>query len=192
MSQSVNSILQSEMTKLQVYEGNVIPFIHAPTTFTKWRYGCRKLLKIWFRLDKAKLHWKPLVNTLKTISEFYIDIGRKLYARNLLIDILSERLYLLTLESFISKEFESSDELTEEKMRVHKSIKGVNCSICDTLLINPAYIIYRDAKGHIKGRSKPIGIMCLNSSLNRLTKLISTVEFKDLLVQTNLIVGGSI
>ena len=192
MSQSVNNILQSEIDKLQTYEGNVIPFIHVPTTFTKWRYGCRKLLKIWYRLDNAKLHWKPLVDTLKTISEYYIDIGKNVYARNLLIDVLSERLYLLNLQSFTSKEFESSDEFKEEKIRVHKGINSVLCSICHTVLVNPAYIIYRDTKGHIKGRSKPIGIMCLNSSLERLNKLISTVEFKNLLEQTNQIVGGKI
>jgi hypothetical protein len=182
---NINDTVSKELQKLSDYEGNVTPYIKPPIDFTKWRYGARKLLKIWYRIDNHKLYWKPLVETLKQVTSYFIDLGKTKYAKDLFIDMISSNLYASTLNDFLKKSYEMSTELHEEAMRVRTKVNEVNCSICSTPLCNPAYIVYRDGKGHMKNRSKPIGIMCLNSSLSRLQKLISTKEFQQILVDLN-------
>ena len=178
-----NEVIQAELGKITAYDGSVIPNIKVPNTYRRWRFGCRKLLKLWYRIESGKLHWTPLISTLQGISKYYIDLAA-LYEKEIIKDPVAEAVYISELSRLSQATFAQSSEIVTDKERIaEKKI----CSICSTDLVLPAYIVYRDAAGKEINRSKPIGIMCLNSSLSRFKNLLTHKDFTKLLKQVGVI-----
>jgi len=170
-------VIQNEVIKLKSFDGSVIPNLKVPDTYKKWKFGCRKLLKLWYRIEQHNLHWTPLVNTLKQISQYYLDLRRR-YWVYICDDPFANAVYNSELMRLVSQTYKTSTNIIVDKERFREEKQ---CAICQTPLVYPAYICYRNGNGKIERKSRPIGIMCLNSSLSRFQKLVSAKEFAALL-----------
>jgi len=182
------NIIKDEMQKISSYEGSVIPNLKVPNTYRRWRFGCRKLLKLWYRIENHNLYWKPLIDTLKEISTYYIELSGA-YQHKIASDPVSAAIYISELKRLSSAEYEDSDEVVVDKERERANKR---CSICYTELVYPAYIIYRNGEGDEVKRSRPIGIMCLNSSLSRFKKLLNSQEFVKVMKQVGRVIKAEV
>jgi hypothetical protein len=164
--------------KLMSYKGSVAGVWRVPTTSRQLVGSIKKVIKFYYRCKESHLLTPELVKTLKSYAATLWD-----YSFLLVIGSLKHNEIYKVLEEIknLDENMDLTAEIVEEKFRKHEKQA---CSLCRTELVYPAYIVWRKGAEIVK-QSPPIGIVCLNSRINKLNDLTIAlkIEIQKRLVQ---------
>jgi hypothetical protein len=166
--------------KLKQYKGGLVLNLKYPTERKHWVTGAKRILQFYFRVVNKQLWWRPMLTNLIKLADLWLQIGETKYKELELEKFkwTEEFMYELkeVVKGFVLKVLDDRAEMMLEESREKGRTK---CSICATVLVNPAYIVTRKAK-EIVHKSQPIGIICLHHQQEKMEKLI-----KDILITFN-------
>lgn len=159
----------NKLIKLKNYKGSIVVNWKPPKSNKAVIFGIRKLLKLFYRCQSAKLLTSELLGVIKQYANILKEKALvKLVAYPELIVGLKE------VNDYKLADLEI--ELVQEKMRVTK--KEI-CSICGVNLVKPAYLIHRKGT-QVVHISKPIGIRDLNAIYGKIRDLITALSIENI------------
>ncbi len=153
--------------KAMNYKGNVVASWKIPKTPRQVAGQMFKLVKLYYRCKEKNLLTKDIITLIKRYAETLFK-----YAETTVCLIKYPELAKALREIIATKEEEYEEEIVAEKIRRHILEK---CSLCNTELKYPAYVVYKKGQREIKV-SAPIGIFCLTRLVGKLNDLITKIE----------------
>lgn len=169
---------KAKLVQILKTQGNAVKsYITLPTSYRKWVWGSKKIIRFWARINQDKLYWPPLVRVIKQLSHSWIIIGNQKYdgdsarkANN------SELLKALTeIAEFDLNSVYPADQILMQEIRTRGT---TDCSFCGCELVWPTHIVAITDNGEVKKISKEFGIKCLNSHYSRLSSFLNVLLSK--------------
>jgi len=168
--------------KWKEFKGPVAKKFLAPTTYRRYSGGAAKILKLWYRMQKADLFWPELLTKIQEVTNAWISIGLNKYKRKIPDAIFEEfdRILSFNLNNYLKlNEALGNLKVYTEETRERKETQ---CNFCKAHLVYPAYIVYRETDKELK-RSQPIGIVCLHTRQHALNRLMDAKELQSILAE---------
>ena len=164
--------------KLTAFKGSVLKELKAPTNYRSYAATCRKMIKLYMRMQEDQIFYPALFTSFKQITKLLYHLGRTQFKDKTpenLVEYLDE---MATSNPYRWLEVKHMMNLQEAEVIVEESRErreGSHCSFCKVELHFPAYVIHRN-ETKVLHKSRSIGVKCLRTQTQKLKTFLNAPQ----------------